>query len=106
MTDAEKTALFVSAVVVGFLFIAAPALIASLRRHPERRLIYKLSPLSLFSFILWGALIVWAAADQRRDGVISKYVEKLRANNCLPWVIVALLALGIISSLLTAFYRR
>lgn len=105
MTATEKIALLVVAVVVLAALIATPALIALVRRHPERRLIYKLSPLSTFSFILWGALIVWAASDQRNDGIVSKYVERLRANNRLPWVIVALLALGVVGSLVTFLGR-
>lgn len=98
MVGPEKAILLAGVVLIFVLFIAAPALIALVRRHPERQLIYKLSPLCAFSFILWGALIVWAASDKRNDGVISKYVAKLREKNSLPWVIAALLGLGVLGS--------
>ena len=77
-----------------FGFVAAPALIARVRNHPDRQLIYKLSPLTFFSFVLWGALIVWAASDQRDDAVISKYVAKLREGNRLPATVAALVVIG------------
>lgn len=85
-------------ILVGFL--GAPALVAWFRRHPERKLIYKLSPLSFFSFLLWFALIVWAASDQRDDAIISKWVAKLRSNNRLPILIALLVVGGLVSSLI------
>jgi uncharacterized membrane protein len=80
------------------LFAAAPALVAWIRKHPDRKLIYKLSPLTLLSFLLWFALIAWAASDKRDDAVISQYVAKLRGNNRLPLIVVALVALGLAGS--------
>jgi len=82
------------------LFVAVPMLIAWIKRHPERVLIYKLAPLSLLSFLLWFALIAWAFSGQRDDTVISKYVAKLRENNRLPLLIAALVLAGLVGSLL------
>ena len=81
-------------------FAAAPALVALVRQHPDRRLIYKLSPLTLLSFILWFGLIAWAATGRRDDAVISRYVAKLRANNLLPLAITALLLVGVAGSVI------
>jgi hypothetical protein len=97
-----KTVLFLVLLAVTALFIAIPALIAWIRKHPERRLIYKLSPLAIFSFLLWFALIAWAASDQRDDAVIQKYVAKLRANNRLPLLIALLVLGGLATSLFMA----
>ena len=93
-----RAALFFALLAVLALFLAAPAIIARFRRHPDRKLIYKLSPLSFFSFLLWFALIAWAASDQRDDAVISKYVAKLRANNRLPILIGLLVLAGLAGS--------
>jgi hypothetical protein len=94
-----KAALLFVLLIVIAAFLAAPALIAWLRKHPDRKLIYKLSPLTFFSFLLWFALIAWAASDQRDDAVIQKYVAKLRANNRLPILIALLVAAGLAGSL-------
>ncbi|MEZ0241919.1 MAG: hypothetical protein ACAH11_00980 [Sphingomonas sp.] len=97
-----KAALLCGVLIFIAAFAAAPALVAWVRKHPERKLIYKLSPLTLFSFLLWFALIAWAASGQRDDAVISKYVAKLRANNRLPLLIALLVALGLAGSLFMA----
>lgn len=75
-------------------FVAAPSIVALLRSHPERTIIYKLSPLSLLSFLLWWALLVWAASDQRDDAIISKYVAKLRSSGWFAWVVGLLVLIG------------
>jgi hypothetical protein len=82
------------------VFMAVPMAIAALRRHPERRLIYKLAPLALFSFLLWLALIAWASSRQHDDALIQKYVNKLREGKLLPLVIVVLVVIGAAGSLL------
>ena len=89
-----------AAVIALALYLAAPALVALLRRHPERKLIYKLSPLTFFSLLLWAALIAWGASGRRDDALISKYVAKLRNNNRLPLVVALLVAAGLASSAL------
>ncbi|MEO5772648.1 MAG: hypothetical protein ABIQ32_00840 [Sphingomicrobium sp.] len=83
------------------IFVALPALIAILRRHPERQLIVKLSPLSFFSLILWFALIAWAVTGNQDDATISRYVAKLRRNNRLPLVITTLVLVGLVGSVVT-----
>ena len=88
-------------VLVTLVYLAIPAVIALLRRHPERRLIYKLIPLTLLSFLLWFGLIAWAFTGQQDNALISRYVAKLRENNRLPWLIAALVVLGLAGSLFT-----
>lgn len=80
-------------------FVAAPAAIALIRRHPDRGLICKLSPLALLSFVLWFFLMAWACTGTRNDAVISRYVTKLRDNRHLPLVIAGLVVLGLVGSL-------
>lgn len=82
------------------IYIAIPPLVALARKHPERSLICKLSPLCLLSFILWLVLIAWAFTGQRNDAAISRYVLKLRGNNRLPLAITLLVLFGLIVSLL------
>ena len=79
------------------LFVAVPAIVAVVRRHPDAPTIAKLTPLALFSFALWIALIIWAASDKRDDAVISKYIARLRQGNLLPWVIGGLVVVGLAS---------
>ncbi len=82
------------------VYLAVPIVIAALRRHPERRLIYKLTLLTLFSLLLWLALIAWAASRQHDDALIQKYVNKLREGRLLTVAIVVLVAVGAAGSLL------
>jgi amino acid transporter len=82
------------------IYLAAPAFIARARQHPDRRLIYKLSPLSLLSFILWLVLLAWAFTGKRDDAILSRYVSKLRRNNRLPLAISLLVFFGLAGSLL------
>lgn len=98
MTD--RLLVLVILLVVLAVYLIAPAVIALARQHPERKLIYKLSPLTFFSFILWFVLMAWAFTGHRDDAVISRYVARLRANNRLPWVIAALVSIGLCTSLL------
>lgn len=98
----EDRLILFAALIAGIaLFITIPVLIAYARHHPERRLIAKLSVGSLFSFVLWGALIAWAASDQRDDAVISKYVARLRERNLLPLAVGGLVAIGLLGGALT-----
>lgn len=82
-------------------YLTAPALVAVARTHPERRLIYKLSPLTLLSFILWLVLLAWAFSGRRDDAIISRYVAKLRSDNRLPLAVILLVLLGLAGSLIT-----
>lgn len=96
MTDTQRLLAFAVATLLVLVFIAIPPVIALARRHPERRTIAKLAPLSVILFILWGALLAWAASDKRDDAVIGKYVAKLRERNLLPWIVGGLVAVGAI----------
>ena len=80
---------------VTVIFCGLPVAIAAIRRHPDLGLIAKLSPLSILSFALWFALIVWAATDKRKDGVVSRYIDKVKDKNLLPWIVGALVVLGL-----------
>jgi hypothetical protein len=81
-------------------YLAVPMAIAALRRHPERTLIYKLTLLSLFSLLLWFALVAWAGSRQHDDALIQKYVNKLREGRLLTAAIVALVVIGAAGSFL------
>jgi hypothetical protein len=82
------------------IFISFPAMIALIRGHPDRKTIYRLSPLTIASFVLWFALVVWAASDKRNDATISRYVAKMRSSNQFGFVIGSLVVLGIIGAIL------
>lgn len=99
--------IIVLAIALGVLvlFCIIPVAIAWARKHPDTRTIAKLSPLSLLSFALWFALIVWAASDKRNDTVISRYIEKAKEQNLGPWIIGGLVFLGIASSVVMFYYQ-
>lgn len=94
----SQTAVIVVVVALALLFFAAPALIAFVRKHPERATILRLSGFALFSFILWGALLTWALSDKRDDGVIAQYVARLRSRNLLPYIVGGLVLVGAVGS--------
>jgi hypothetical protein len=97
----SHAALVLAALLLGLvIFVGIPPLVALARQHPERSLIYKLSPLCLLSFILWLVLVVWAFTGQRNDAIISRYVSKLRGNSRLPLVITLLVLFGLAGSVL------
>ncbi len=97
MVMLDNKPLILAILTVGFLlFLLAPVMIAYFRRHPERRTIARLSVGGLFSFILWGALVAWAASDKRDDAVISKYVARLRERNLFPLVVGGLIVAGLV----------
>jgi hypothetical protein len=98
MTD--TTVILIALLAFLIVYMAVPPLVALVRRHPERGLIYKLTPLCLLSLILWLVLVAWALTGQRNDAVISRYVAKLRGSNRLPMVVALLVLLGLAGSLL------
>jgi uncharacterized membrane protein len=62
--------IFVFLVVFHFF----PTCVAFVSRHPERRSLAMLNILSLFSFALWLALMVWAVGGQRDDSTINRFM--------------------------------
>lgn len=97
----HKAILLLAVVAILVVYLAIPAIIALVRKHPERRLIYKLIPLTLLSGILWLVLIAWAYTGQRDDAVISRWVARLRGNNRLPVAIALLVLAGATGSFFT-----
>ena len=89
----DRLALLAMLVAGVALFVMLPALIAYATRHPERRRIAGLAPLSAFSLLLWGALLVWAIGGRRDDSVIARFVDRRRGG--LVWVVVALVVGGV-----------
>jgi hypothetical protein len=98
----EATTVLIATFAAFAIFLAIPPLIALVRKHPDRGTICKLTPLTLFSFILWIALIVWAASDTRDDSVISKAIAEMRQRKLLPWVIGFLVLAGVAGSVAMA----
>jgi hypothetical protein len=92
---ADKVLVLGVTLLVLLLFLALPAIIALVRRHPGRKLIAQLTPLTLVSFLLWIALLVWAVSDKRDDATLSKYVAWLRGSWRLPAAIGVLVLLGL-----------
>ena len=95
----DKVSLLIALIAGMAIFLSEPAIIALPRQRPERRLIYKLSPLTTFSFILWFVLMAWAIPGRADYAVISRYGAKLRHNNRLPLVIALVITAGLAGSL-------
>ena len=89
----ERLILLLALTIGFFAFMFAPTLIAYATRHPERRRLAALNPLALLSFLLWGALLIWAIGGKRDDSVIAKLVAKQRRY--IPWVVAALVIGGV-----------
>lgn len=92
MDQTTKIAVLIAAVA---MFVTTPALIALARRHPERRTILALTPLAALSFLLWFALLVWAAGGKRDDGVIGRYADRIRRARGFPYLVGGLVVLGL-----------
>lgn len=97
LTTAAAVALMAGLIAL----LALPALIAGARRHPERKTIYRLTPLSALSLLLWFALIVWAASDRRDDATITRLAAKLRGRRLLPALVLLLVVFGAAGSIAT-----
>ena len=91
------------AIGIGFTvaFCAVPVVIAWVRHSPDLKTIAKLSPLTILSFALWFALIVWGWSGKRDDdSVISRYIDKVQEKNLIPWIVGGLVVLGLATSAL------
>jgi uncharacterized membrane protein YwzB len=82
-------------ILAGLAMNFIPTMIAFARQHPERRLIGQLNILSIFSFLLWMALIAWAAGGARDDSVIAKFVGKPGQRQKLVALVVVLVGAGV-----------
>ncbi len=80
--------IFVFLVVFNFL----PACVAMVSRHPQRGLIALLNIVSLFSFALWIALMVWAAGGERNDTIIGRFINDPRYREGLKLGVASLAA--------------
>lgn len=78
-----------------FVFNFLPLCVAIVSRHPFTGDIAFLSILSLFSFALWVALMVWAAGGARNDGVIGRFMGKPRTRRLVQIGAAGIAALSI-----------
>lgn len=88
-------AIFVFLVVFNFL----PSCIAFVSHHPERKLLALLNVISLFSFALWIALMVWAVGGQRNDSVIGRFMGNPRSRALVKLGVASFAAFGLGSTL-------
>lgn len=80
---------------VALLLNFIPGMIAYARQHPERQLIGRLNILSIFSFLLWFALMAWAIGGQRNDSVINRFVGDSQNRGRLIAIVVGLVSIGV-----------
>ena len=64
-------------------------------RSPDRALLAKLNVLSLLSFLLWFALLAWAAGGARNDSVIGKFVGDTDNRGKLSAIVGVLVLIGV-----------
>jgi hypothetical protein len=82
-------------IAAALVFNFVPTLVAFARRHPERRLIGQLNILSILSFLLWMALIAWAAGGKRNDSVINRFIGQPGQRGRLVAIVATLVGLGV-----------
>ena len=88
-------------VIITVFFCAIPVIIAWAKHSPDLKTIAKLSPLTILSFALWFALIIWAWSGKRDDdSVIGRYITKVQERNLIPWIVGGLVLLGVASTAL------
>ena len=93
--ETDKLLLFGAILLAALVFNLVPTIIAFARTHPERRLIAGLNPLSLFSFLLWFALLAWAIGGQRNDSVIGRFVGDKDNRGRLFALVAVLVGIGV-----------
>jgi hypothetical protein len=81
-------------ILIGVALNFLPSAIAYGRRHPDRALLAKLNILSLLSFLLWLALLVWALGGTRNDAVINRFVHSKAQRPLLIGLLVVLVGGG------------
>ena len=97
MTD-DKLMVFGIATLIAVTFNFIPTIIAWSRRHPDRKLIGQLNILSMVSFLLWFALLVWAVGGTRDDAVISRFVGRQGQRGRLVALVTVLVGAGIMTT--------
>jgi hypothetical protein len=93
--DTRQMIAFGVGLLVALIFNFLPSMIAFARSHPEKRLIGKLNILSLLSFLLWLALLVWAIGGKRDDSVINRFVGNAENRGRMIAIVVGLVGIGI-----------
>lgn len=94
--SAETKWLLYGAVALGVIALNfLPSIVAYGRGHPDRKLLAQFNILSLLSFLLWFALLVWAAGGARNDDVIGRFVHSKAARPLLIGLIAVLVGGGI-----------
>jgi hypothetical protein len=92
----DKTLIAASiGIAVALVFNFIPTLVAFVLRHPERRLIGQLNILSILSFLLWMALLAWAAGGKRNDSVINRFIGQPGQRGRLIAIVATLVGLGV-----------
>ena len=94
MTDKQMLALAIGTLVALALNFL-PSAIAYGRRHPDRALLARINILSILSFLLWLALMVWALGGTRNDAVINRFVHNKAQRPLLIGVLVMLVGGGL-----------
>jgi nicotinamide riboside transporter PnuC len=95
IVDSKEVIAIGVGIIIGLIFNFLPGMIAFARSHPEKRLIGQLNILSLFSFLLWFALLVWAIGGKRDDSVINRFVANSENRGRLIAIIIGLVSIGI-----------
>jgi hypothetical protein len=94
MSSAQFLALGIALLVVATLNFV-PTMIAFARQHPERALLAKLNVLSLLSFLLWFALLVWAIGGARDNSVIDRFIGQAGNRGRLVTIVALLVLVGV-----------
>jgi len=97
----SKILLLTGLAAIVVIIVSLPTAVATARKHPERRLIYKLTPLAALSFVLWGVLLAWAITGVRDDTVVSRLFARARRSRYLPVMIGMLVLVGMVGTALT-----
>ena len=62
--------IFVFLILMNFV----PTCIAYVSQHPDRHLLASLNIVSLFSFVLWLALLAWSMGGKRADSRMARFL--------------------------------
>lgn len=82
--------IFIALILLNFI----PTCIAYLSNHPEKGLLASLNIVSLFSFVLWIALMAWAMGGRSADSRMTRFLADRQKRRLFVGGVLAFVAVS------------
>lgn len=87
--------IFIFLILMNFV----PTCIAYMSQHPERHLLASLNIVSLFSFVLWLALLAWSLGGRKADSRMNRFLADPQKRRVFVGGVLAFVAVSFGSTL-------